>query len=209
MLLTNDKSSLIMTVCHFRRGFMPKNTYFNLNDEKKKMVYDTLRCSFEKKSIRDITVKELVDELKIPRGSFYQYFDSIEDAYFYVLEKEIVEIHDLFLNLLRDNNLNLISALDLFANILADEIFKEKNYKLYRSRYISFDTDLENKWKALRSKNPACQNSMFSLVDCEKLNFISSVVHSLVKRLFNENWDRKDFLDHYKLYINWIKEGIR
>lgn len=188
---------------------MPKNTYFNLNDEKKKMVYDTLRCSFEKKSIRDITVKELVDELKIPRGSFYQYFDSIDDAYFYVLEKEIVEIHDLFLNLLRDNNLNLISALDLFANILADEIFKEKNYKLYRSRYISFDTDLENKWKALRSKNPACQNSMFSLVDCEKLNFISSVVHSLVKRLFNENWDRKDFLDHYKLYINWIKEGIR
>lgn len=187
---------------------MPKQTYFNLSDEKKNKVYETLVRSFEEKAVKDVTVKEIVEDLKMPRGSFYQYFDSINEAYFYILEQELVEIHESFLNLVRENGMNIVSALDLFGEVAADEIFREKNYRLYRNRYLYQDAELEKQWKSYRNKNTKYGQDMMSVAEREKIAFISAVMHSLIQRLFTESWDRAAFLEHYGLHMNWIKRGI-
>lgn len=187
---------------------MPKQTYFNLSDEKRRKVYETLLCCFKEKALKDVTVKEIVSELEIPRGSFYQYFDSINEAYFYVLEEELIEIHESFLHLLRENDMNITQALDLFGELAADEIFTEKNYRLYRSRYLGHDPELEKQWQAYRKKHTQYEQDMMSVAESEKIAFVRAVIHSLIQRLFEEPWDRESFLEHYKLYVNWIKGGI-
>lgn len=187
---------------------MPKQTYFNLSDEKRKKVYEALLRSFKEKPVNDVTVKEIVLDLNIPRGSFYQYFDSINEAYFYVLEQELIEIHESFLNSVRENGMNIVAALDIFGGFIADEIFEEKNYMLYRNRYLSLDVELEKQWKSYRKKNTKYAQDMISVAEKEKTAFIGAVIHSLIQRLFAESWDRRSFLEHYGLYINWIKRGI-
>ncbi len=187
---------------------MPKQTYFNLSDEKKNKVYDTLVNCFENRNVKNVTVKEIVEKLNIPRGSFYQYFDSVNEAYFYVLEQELVEPHENFQKLLKNNDMNILTALDLFGEVAADTIFTEKNYRLYRSRYLFMDIELEKQWKAYRMKNAKYGQNILSVADSEKMMFISAVIHFLIQRLFTEDWGRTEFLERYERYIKWIKRGI-
>ena len=57
---------------------MPKTTFFNLKDDKKAQIVQSLIKEFEAKTMSEATVKDIVEALEIPRGSFYQYFFSLE-----------------------------------------------------------------------------------------------------------------------------------
>lgn len=187
---------------------MPKQTYFNLNDEKQNKIYETLVRCFKEKTMKEVTVKEIVLDLEIPRGSFYQYFESINEAYFFVLDQELIEIYESFLNLVRENDMNVMKAIEQFGEVVADEIFTEKNYNLYRNRYIGLDVELERQWKLYRNNTMKYGQDIMSIAEKEKMTFIGGIMHSLVQRLFTESWDRGAFLHHYEIYMHWIKRGI-
>ena len=45
-------------------------------------------------------------------------------------------------------------------------------------------------------------------VDVELINFIRSVIHGIIERTFREEWSKKEFLEKYKLHVNWIVKGV-
>ena len=49
---------------------MPKETFLKLPNEKKE---------FERVPIEEVSIKNIVENAEIARGSFYQYFESKED----------------------------------------------------------------------------------------------------------------------------------
>lgn len=187
---------------------MPKLTYFKLNEEKRTRIYNVLLKEFEDNFIKDVTIKHLVEELHIPRGSFYQYFESLNESYFYVLDQETKEIHGIFLELVAAKQGNVLAALDDFGNKVAEEIFNSKHYKLYRNRYLFFDADLEKQWRAYQLKNTEYENTMKRVSEHEKVVFIRTIMHSLIQRLFAESWDKDTFFRVYYQYVEWMKEGI-
>ncbi len=187
---------------------MPKLTYFKLNEEKRTRIYNVLLKEFEDNFIKDVTIKHLVEELHIPRGSFYQYFESLNESYFYVLDQETKEMHGIFLELVAAKQGNVLAALDDFGNKVAEEIFNSKHYKLYRNRYLFFDADLEKQWRAYQLKNTEYENTMKRVSEHEKVVFIRTIMHSLIQRLFAESWDKDTFLRVYYQYVKWMKEGI-
>lgn len=187
---------------------MPKNTYYNLSEEKRKKIYNTMLNAFENNSVRDVTVKEIVEQLNIPRGSFYQYFESIFESYFYILDRETVEVHSIFKNLVIKNRGDISISLEEFGISIADEIFNDNKYKLYKNRFLYMDDELEKKWKIYRKKNSNYKADMINIADKEKIAFISGVVHTLIKRLFIEEWNKDTFLKTYQLHIKWVEGGI-
>lgn len=187
---------------------MPKETYYNLGEEKRKKIYDVLVDEFKTHSINESTVKSIVDKLHIPRGSFYQYFDSLNESYFYVLEKEVRDLHSLLANLLNKYNDDLQRGFSLFGEEIINELFDENKYHLYKNRYLYFDASLEEQWKEYYLKNINQKDDYPLIFEKEKLKYISSIVHSLIKRLFSEGWNKEEFLKQYNLYISWIMKGV-
>ena len=61
---------------------MPKSTYFSLSDEKRNRVYDACLNEFQTHSFHEAKIMHIVKALDIPRGSFYQYFEDLKDAYY-------------------------------------------------------------------------------------------------------------------------------
>ena len=78
---------------------MAKDTFYNLNEDKQDKIFKVLKDEFESKPYNEATVKSIVEKLSIARGSFYQYFDDLEEAYFDVLFKETTDIRTLFIAL--------------------------------------------------------------------------------------------------------------
>lgn len=72
---------------------MVKQTFFNLPDEKKQRVTTALLHEFSNHPLPDAQVARIVKEAEIARGAFYKYFDDLTDAYTYLYEKAIQDIH--------------------------------------------------------------------------------------------------------------------
>ncbi|MDF9408000.1 MAG: HTH-type transcriptional regulator SrpR [Pelotomaculum sp. PtaB.Bin013] len=66
---------------------MPKDTFYNLSDEKKKRIFDAAVQEFSTRRFSEASLNQIVKAAKIPWGSFYQYFNDKEDIYLYMLEE--------------------------------------------------------------------------------------------------------------------------
>lgn len=102
---------------------MPKDTFFNLTEEKRKKIISAAIDQFAKYHYSHVTVDRIVQAAEIPKGSFYQYFENKDDLYIYLF----TELGD--------------TKLDMFGRI------KEKipliSFKEYMMEYIMALKQLE------------------------------------------------------------------
>lgn len=187
---------------------MPTGTYFRLREDKRRAIYRVLVDEFESHPLGDITIKRIVERLHLPRGSFYQYFSSLNDCYFYVLDQELTEVHTLFATLIKKKGGDLFAALDAFGDAAADLLFDAKNYGLYRQRYLFMNAALERDWRRYRKESEDYSRDIEHWMDPEKVDFLRAVVHHLIRRLFSEEWSREEFLSHYRHHLCWLKGGL-
>ncbi|MFR6141773.1 MAG: TetR/AcrR family transcriptional regulator [Finegoldia sp.] len=187
---------------------MPKQTFYNLSEDKKNLIDEVLKDEFSTKPYKDCNVKNIVERLSIARGSFYQYFDDLMDSYFYILDKETKDVHLLFMSVLKKNNNDVSVALDAFGDEVCDVIFEDGEYNLYKFRYLYWNSELEDGWKAKKKEYYAIFHNDKSSIDHELIYFMKAIVHGLIERNFKEEWSRDVFIEKYNLHINWLKRGV-
>lgn len=65
---------------------MPKETFFNLPDEKRERITAVAIEEFGHNEYADVSISRIVAKAGIAKGSFYQYFVDKEDLYSYLLD---------------------------------------------------------------------------------------------------------------------------
>lgn len=65
---------------------MPKETFFNLPEGKRKTIEDVAIEEFSEYSLDNASINRIVDKAKISKGSFYQYFEDKKDLFLYLME---------------------------------------------------------------------------------------------------------------------------
>ncbi len=81
---------------------MPKETFFNLAEEKQKSIKEAAIDEFAQYSYENASINRIVERCKIAKGSFYQYFEDKTDLFLYILtlisEEKIKYITPVMLN---------------------------------------------------------------------------------------------------------------
>ncbi len=126
---------------------MPKDTFFNLPDDKRSLICDVAVEEFAEYSFDQASVNRIVAKAGIAKGSFYQYFDDKQDLYMYVLqvigEKKLEYIssvmrnpdqHDIF-TLLRDIYLSGIRFAADYPDYteIGRKLLENKNSAIYKT----------------------------------------------------------------------------
>ncbi len=70
---------------------MPKSTFFNLPETKRRRIIDAALEEFSSKNYDQVSVSSVADAAGIAKGSIYQYFDDKLDLYRYLLDCAIGE----------------------------------------------------------------------------------------------------------------------
>ena len=70
---------------------MPKDTFHNLSDDKKRKIFDAAVQEFSTRRFSEASINQIVKAAGIPRGSFYQYFSGKEDIFLYMFEEILKE----------------------------------------------------------------------------------------------------------------------
>ena len=112
---------------------MPKETFLNLPKEKKEKITNAILKEFSRENFNKASISNIIKEAKIPRGSFYQYFEDKEDAIEYIIDSFIENEQKEFLALLVKSKGDIFkTSLKLFEHLIEKSSEKEK-LRLYKN----------------------------------------------------------------------------
>ncbi len=64
---------------------MPKNTFYNINPEKRKRIINIAIKEFKDSHYENASINNIIKNAGIPKGSFYQYFENKKDLFEYII----------------------------------------------------------------------------------------------------------------------------
>lgn len=201
---------------------MPKPTFFNLKEEKRQTLIEALKFEFSRVPLHDACITNILQAAGIPRGSFYQYFEDKEDAYYYVLNEHAETLHRAFISCLKESSGDLFQAMEMmFHHIWIQSENQQKrdyfkllilnlNYKLEQSltEHINEDT--------LRRRN----HDISEFLDLERLNvtgekqlfqifqIIKAVTIQCLTISYYKDESTEQALTNYREALNLLRQGL-
>src|SRR4051794_13707976 len=148
-----------MTLCHIRvfilknfidivtgailggKAQLPKITFLNLPEDKKQTLIQAVKKEFSRVPLYDASISNIVKSASIPRGSFYQYFEDKEDAFFFLLNDHVININTNFVLLLKKYDGDLFETMIEFFQLIIEE---EENVKFLKNAFLNMTYKIEN-----------------------------------------------------------------
>lgn len=75
---------------------MPKETFFNLSEEKREHITNIAIDEFATHNYAEVSISRIVARAGIAKGSFYQYFEDKEDLFGYLLDLAVRKKWELY-----------------------------------------------------------------------------------------------------------------
>ena len=66
---------------------MPTQTFLNLSEEKRTRIFNAIFAELLRVPFPEMSINQIIKTAGIPRGSFYQYFESKDDAFEYFVSE--------------------------------------------------------------------------------------------------------------------------
>lgn len=192
---------------------MAKESFYNLPEKKRQTVYNALLKEFETHILSEASVTDIVKLAGISRGSFYVYFENLEESYFTVVETEVKGIQQLFLELMEREKGDFKKSLYLYGEVLIDKFYDRDKYELYKKIFSYWNNDLEIKLAEFQSNNVIINNDSYKEMVMspemnEAVDFIYENIENLVGKLFVEEWSPDVFRKKYNQFLYWLEHGI-
>lgn len=149
---------------------MAKQTFLNLPEEKRMKIFNSLKKEFSRVALKDALVSNIVKEAEIPRGSFYQYFEDIDDAYYYVINEYSKEIKKYLLEDLVKCKGDIVLAYNHLYRYILDMIEDENNKDYFEKIFLNMSYDVQSMFTPNFNDG---LNMIVSHVDVSKLNIAS------------------------------------
>lgn len=196
---------------------MAKQTFLNLPVEKRNTILDSLKKEFSRASLKDALVSNIVKEAKIPRGSFYQYFENIEDAYYYVIDEYSRDIKIYLLEEIKNNNGDIIISYQHLYIYILDMIEKEENKEYFEKIFLNMNYEIQSMFTPNFNDG---LNQIINKVDISKLNIsskfglgyiidiIESTMMNNIIKSYKRNLSREKNIDVFEKELAFICTGI-
>ena len=211
-----------MTQCRLRVNGgerLPKQTFFNLPEEKQETLIQAAKNEFSRVPLNEASIANIVKNAHIPRGSFYQYFDDKEDAFFYLLELETKANREKFIFLLKQTEGDVAETfIALFKHMLIK--FKDQeNRSFFKNTFLNMNHKIEHVFtEGIRVTEDFSEIS--DIIDTQKLNisheqevmYIAKIIGVVTVHNLIQNFAKEIPLDeavrNYEFEIDLLKRGL-
>ncbi|MCK5761905.1 MAG: TetR family transcriptional regulator [Candidatus Izimaplasma sp.] len=197
---------------------MPKDTFFHLDETKRTKIINAAKNEFTENPLRKARISNIIKEAKIPRGSFYQYFNDLDDLYYYVITDvfdNVYKVGTKFCDATDDifefsqisfefdyngfiNDMRHQFMMNVFQSISSNEeyiVTFNKMRKDYIMRILN-KMDLSN----IRLKEEDDLIKMYRMIQELKRN----VIHQAIV----ENLTKEEASKNFKWFLDIIKNGL-
>ena len=197
---------------------MPTKTFFNLKEEKKERIEKALIHEFGKGSFEQASITNIINYAKIPRGSFYQYFQDKKDAVTYIIEKFISIEHnktykalietkgDIFETALRVYDYRTKEAILKFDIVLAKNILEElrkNNINVFENKNILKNEKSLKEYINMEKLNLESKDDLYYFI-----RIITAITRSVTIEVFSNRLSVEEGRKMLEKELNIIKNGM-
>ncbi len=200
---------------------MPTNTFFNLPEEKKQKILKAANKEFARVPIEQTSIKNIVEDAEIARGSFYQYFEDKEDLFEYIMSLKIGDMEKNLNKIIERENGNIIKIFIYLYDHLIEVGKIRKNSKLFRQIFENIKTSdnlmlirkkemnkrLEKTLQDLYKKN----KDILNIKDEEEFKLVIEILFAITRRRIVASLkykDLKEAREDFLKEIKFIEKGI-
>ena len=133
---------------------MPKETFLKLSKEKQQKVINAAKKEFARVPIENVSIKNIVEEADIARGSFYQYFESKEDLLIYILKENSEKLNIKLKNEVSKTNGDIFKLYIFLYDSMLEEFTGNSDQDLFKQIFINLKSSDENIFDIVKNIKP-------------------------------------------------------
>ena len=193
---------------------MISQTFLNLKEDKKNRIIKAAKKEFSRVPLDKALVSNIIRDSNIPRGSFYQYFENIDDLFVYIID-------EIYLEALEELKINEDNKDKNYFDILKSEFFNVltildngENRQFNLNIYMSFiNSSLPNS-KLIKEMNRLKNNEDITkdIKDLPNSNIFMGLIEMSYITCLNDfilkGKSKEDVFSEYKNYLDYIKHTI-
>ena len=202
---------------------MPKPLFFHISDEKQNKFLNAAIDEFTSKTFEQVSVNTIIKKAGISRGSFYTYFDNLDELFNYIFQSIREERLAYAKNLAANFNGNFfdfikllfIHDFDAFSETGKYSLFKNYIHYIQSSKklslkdaFISKSIDTFLKHNVFNSKNKIDKLSLKK----EELGDLIEVIFLIMINTFlkseNENLTTEETINLFKQRMDYLQFGV-
>lgn len=200
---------------------MPTNTFFNLPEEKKNKILKAANKEFARVPLEQASIKNIVEDAEIARGSFYQYFEDKEDLFDYMMDLKIGDTENKLNRLIEEENGNIINICVSMYDHLIQVGKLRKNNKFFRKIFENIKTSDNLMFVKKEKSNIKLEQKLYDLYDKnkeilnvknkEEFKLVIEMLVAITRRRIVASLKYKDLNEarnDYLKEIEFLKNGI-
>lgn len=198
---------------------MPKETFLKLSKEKQQKVINAAKKEFARAPIENVSIKNIVEEADIARGSFYQYFESKEDLLIYILRENSEKLNTKLKDKVKETNGDIFKLYIFLYDSMIEEFTNNPDQELFKQIFINLKSSDENVFDLVRKTKPQDIIEYYKQIDKnnlkienhEDLVIICDMLNVITRRALIKNFKNKSKEDCRKMFlkeIEYLKYGI-
>lgn len=198
---------------------MPSQTFLNLSPEKQDRLVKAGIMEFSQRPKSQASVSNIIRSAEIPRGSFYQYFEDLDEFFSYLFQQVLLELDQFTSDVTLD--LDLKSALINHGSQYIEFMLTSHYSQFLRQVLLHADFQLVKRiYQASRwvhQSNNLDQEKLLTyfekylVIEQKDIgNFIEFyhfvLTHCITKALVN-HWTLDDCQELFEQRLQWLLEG--
>ncbi|GEN88860.1 TetR/AcrR family transcriptional regulator [Oceanobacillus sp. FSL W8-0428] len=202
---------------------MPTSTFFNLNDSKRAKLLQAAEKEFARAPLPQASIANIVKLAGVSRGSFYQYFNGKEDAFYYLLKIHTDKRRAYFLKLLQEKDGDLMASMDQVFRTMLIELSEEEHLQFLKNAVLNVTHEIEDSFTELfLGKQPEVDavNQVKDLVDFKKLNIdnkqeffhvmqiLTSVTFRNIVDQLSRNLSHEKAIENFRIEMDLLSKGL-
>lgn len=201
---------------------MPKATFFNLPEEKRFSLIQAAEKEFSRAPLFEASIANIVKTAEISRGSFYQYFEDKEDAYYYILHEQIIRRNKEFLTHLKNHQGNLFEAITTFYYDVLVELPDDKEYNFFRNALLNVTHQIETIFNqiieghtqrdGMKEITKLVNRDILNIETDRELKHVIQIITAVAFRNFVEKFTKEltddEAIEKFKMEMKLLKNGL-
>ena len=198
---------------------MPKETFLKFSKEKQQKIIKSAKKEFARAPIENVSIKNIVEEADIARGSFYQYFESKEDLLIYILKENSEKLNTKLKDKVKETNGDIFRLYIFLYDSMIEEFTNNPDQELFKQIFINLKSSDENVFDLVKKTKPQDIIEYYEQIDKTKLNItnhedlviICDMLNAITRRAVIKNFKNKSKEYCRKMFlkeIEYLKYGI-
>lgn len=198
---------------------MPKETFLKLSKEKQQKVINSAKKEFARVPIENVSIKNIVEEADIARGSFYQYFESKEDLLIYILRENSEKLNTKLKDKVKETNGDIFKLYIFLYDSMIEEFTNNPDQELFKQIFINLKSSDENVFDLVRKTKPQDIIDYYEQIDKNNLKIenhedlvvICDMLNAITRRAVIKNFKNKSKEECRAMFlkeIEYLKHGI-